>query len=162
MEPVTPAPTPVKVQTLFCPNCGGQVELRGFANTLTAVCAHCTTVLDTRTQAVSILYQFDKRQIRKPGIPLGTRGKLDNTTYEVIGFQVRGVQEDGSTWEWAEYLLFNPYKGFLYLTEYHGHWNLVRPVYALPAVATKNFRPAAIWHGRTHRHFQRSVARTIF
>ena len=31
-------PTPVKLQALTCPNCGGQVELRGFANTLTVAC----------------------------------------------------------------------------------------------------------------------------
>ncbi len=154
---MAPAATPVKVQTLFCPNCGGQVELRGFANTLTAVCAHCTTVLDTSTPAVAILHKFDKRQIRQPRIPLGTRGKFDSTTYEVIGFQVRGIEDDDTVWEWAEYLLFNPYKGFLYLTEYQGHWNLLRPVYALPVL-----RAVALWNGRTYRHFQHDVAKTIF
>jgi Domain of unknown function (DUF4178) len=163
VELMTNARAPqVKVQALFCPNCGGQVELRGFANTLTAVCTHCATVLDTSTPAVQILHKFDERQIRKPAIPLGTRGKFDNTTYEAIGFQVRGIEDDETVWEWAEYVLFNPYRGFLYLTEYHGHWNLVRPVHALPAINKGRLRPVAAWHGRTYGHFQHAMAKTLF
>ncbi len=157
---MTPA-APVKVQTLFCPNCGGQVELRGFANTLTAVCKHCATVLDTSVPAISILHRFDKKQIRQPLIPLGTRGKFHNTVYELIGFQVRGLESSGEVWEWSEYLLFNPYRGFLYLTEYHGHWNLVRPVFALPAVSS-GARAKVSWRSRSYRHFQNGVAKTIF
>lgn len=155
----TPAPPPVKMQSLYCPNCGGPVELRGFSNTLTVVCQHCASILDTSTPAVRILGKFNERQIRKPLIPLGTRGKFDNTTYEVIGFQVRS-SEDGE-WEWAEYVLFNPYKGFLYLTEYQGHWNLVRPVRSLPA-RSGGIRPSVNWQGRSYRHFQHAPAKTLF
>jgi hypothetical protein len=153
----------VQAEALVCPNCGGQVELHGFANTLTAVCQHCATVLDTSTPAVQILYRFDERQIRKPSIPLGTRGKFDNTLYEVIGFQVRGIEAEGTVWEWAEYVLFNPFKGYLYLTEYQGHWNLVRPVYAIPGhPAGGRIHPPVTWRGRTYRHFQHAPARTSF
>jgi hypothetical protein len=159
---MTAAPAPVKVQTLFCPNCGGQVELRAFANTLTAVCAHCATVLDTSSPAVAVLHKFDQRQIRKPIIPLGTRGKFDNTTYEVVGFQVRSTEDDGEVWEWAEYVLFNPYKGFRYLTEFTGHWNFVRPVYGIPVLNPRGFRPTAVWRDRTYKHFQTAVAKTVF
>ena len=153
---------PVKAQALACPNCGAPVELRGFANTLTAVCGNCATVLDTSTPAIQILHQFDQRQIRKPAIPLGSRGKFGNVLYEVIGFQVRGIEDGETVWEWAEYVLFNPYRGFLYLTEYHGHWNLVRPVHALPALPQAGRRPAATWRGLNFRHFQHAGAKTIF
>lgn len=155
-------PAAVKVQALSCPNCGAPVQLRGFANTLTAVCGNCASVLDTSTPAVQIVYRFEQRQIRKPAIPLGSRGRFGNVLYEVIGFQVRGIEDEETVWEWAEYVLFNPYHGFLYLTEYHGHWNLVRPVHALPAVQLTGRRPTATWRGRTFKHFQHATAKTIF
>ena len=43
----------------------------------------------------------------------------------MIGFQQRSTQSGGETYSWREYLLFNPYKGFRYLTEFDGHWNFV-------------------------------------
>jgi hypothetical protein len=155
-------PAPVKAKALSCPNCGAPVELRGFANTLTVVCGNCATVLDTSTPAVQILHKFEQRQIRKPKIPLGSRGKFDNKPYQVIGFQVRGIEDEGTVWEWGEYVLFNPYRGFLYLTEYNGHWNLVRPLHALPGVRPAGRRPAATYDGRSFRHFQHATAKTIF
>src|SRR5260221_6508813 len=68
----------------------------------------------------------------QPLIPLGTRGKLASGTYEVIGFQVRTVEEDGDFYSCQESLLFNPYKGFRSLTEYNGHWNEVRTLHTRP------------------------------
>lgn len=152
----------VKAQAIACPNCGGQVQLRGFANTLTAVCSNCATVLDCSTPSLRILHRFQERQIRVPAIPLGSRGKLGETVYEVTGFQVRAAGGD-EAWEWGEYVLFNPYKGYLYLTEYQGHWNVVRPVYGVPeGAAGATAQHAVNWRGRRYRHFQRSTARTIF
>jgi hypothetical protein len=156
----TPAPKPVQVKSLYCPNCGGTVALKGFANTLTVTCQHCASVLDTSQPSVRILMQFDERQIRRPLIPLGSRGKFDNTLYEVIGFQVRS--DESEEWEWEEYVLFNPYKGFLYLTGYKGHWNLVRPLRALPGPVQVAGRPGALWQGRKHRHFANATAKTLF
>ena len=65
-------------------------------------------------------------------LPLGARGTLRGVPWELIGFQTRGVTADGETFEWEEYLLFNPYKGYRYLTNYRGHWNLVVPLEPMP------------------------------
>ena len=29
------------------------------------------------------------------------------------------------SYDWYEYLLYNPYNGFRYLTEYQGHWSFI-------------------------------------
>ena len=65
--------------------------------------------------------------------PLGTRGKLATGEYEAIGFQIRSITVDGVVYPWAEYLLYNPYKGYRYLTEYNGHWNDIRTLRAIPS-----------------------------
>ena len=160
MSPTVPTPV-VKAQSLSCPNCGGTIQLRGFAHSLTAVCESCLTVLDTTTSPLSILHKAKTKERRTPKIPLGSRGKFGGTTHEVIGFQTRAITVDGAVYEWDEYVLFNPYKGFLYLTEYQGHWNLVYPVRSLPDFRAGT-KPKAIYKGETYTHFQHAVARTEF
>ena len=160
MGPSTPNPT-VKARSLSCPNCGGTVEIRGFAHSLTAVCQNCLSVLDASTPEVSVIQKINAKLRRTPKIPLGTRGKIEGTSYEVIGFQTRGITVEGELYEWDEYVLFNPYHGFLYITEYRGHWNLVHPLPSLPQVK-EGTRPTAVHENRTYKHFQSATANTLF
>lgn len=159
MQPTAPA---AKVRSILCPNCGGTVELRGFEYTRSAVCVQCCTILDTSTPEIKILQKFDERNRERPIIPLGTRGKLHGTLYEVIGFMVRTISVEGVVYAWHEYLLFNPYKGFRYLTCYNGHWNDVVTARGLPEAATWRGRKAAKYLGETYGHFQNAMARTAF
>ena len=147
----------VKIRALTCPNCGGLVQLRGFAHTLTVTCEHCRTVLDTSKGDASILAHAQAQYTVQPLIPLGTRGKFDGVTYEAIGFEQRYTISDGETFYWLEYVLFHPYKGFRYLSEYNGHWNFIRPTEVLPTGA---FHMS--YDGHLHRPFQKAVARTGF
>jgi hypothetical protein len=151
----------VKAQSLYCPNCGGPIQLRGFAHSLTAVCPQCLSVLDASTPALNILQTIQEKQRRTPTIPLGSRGVFGGTQYEAAGFQTRAVEVEGIIYEWNEYVLFNPYKGYLYLSEYDGHWNVIRTVHAVPEVRVKG-RPVLTYAGRQYRHFQHSAAETIF
>jgi hypothetical protein len=54
-------------------------------------------------------------------IPLGSRGTIAGTEWEVIGFMRRGSY----SYQWSEYLLYNRWSGYRWLTEYKGHWNIV-------------------------------------
>jgi hypothetical protein len=153
---------PVRVRSLSCPNCGGGVELRGFAHTLSVTCPQCHSVLDTSTPEVRILQSVQTKQSIQPLIPLGTRGEIHGSKYEVIGFQVREVDSGGDTWSWNEYLLFNPWKGFRYLTEYQGHWNFVHTEAAIPETSKHGIRFVASLKGRTYLLFDRMTARTAY
>ncbi len=155
-----PGPIP-QVKSLSCPGCGAPMTIRGFAHTLTVVCANCLSVLDARDPNFAILQKFADRQRVQPRIPLGTRGKWHGDPYEVTGFQVRTIYSDGVAYSWSEYLLFNPYKGYRYLTEYQGHWNDVTVLRMLPAVNTAR-RPVASLDGANFRHFQTAQAETTF
>ena len=160
-SPSVPPPQ-VKAKTLHCVNCGGPVELRGFGHTLSVVCPQCHTVLDVSTPVVRILQRTQEALERmQPKIPLGTRGQIENIAWEVIGFQVRQIEVESVLYSWDEYLLFNPYYGFRYLSEYQGHWNFIR---TLPMVPRKmpGARPARSVGGVTYKHFQHSCATTIF
>jgi hypothetical protein len=148
---------------MYCPNCGGPVEFRGFGHALTVVCPQCLSVLDASSPLLKIVQDAQDAQSRRtPQIPLGTRGTWLGTKWESIGFQTRGVEEDGVLYEWEEYLLFNPYAGFRYLTCYQGHWNWVTPVESLPERRQAGMRPAVFFEGNLYRHFSGAEAKTVF
>lgn len=156
-----PASVP-KVKALQCPNCGGTVEVRGHANTINAVCIQCLSVIDTSNPTLQVLQRFEESQRRQPLIPLGTRGKFEGTSFDAIGFQVRAIEVDGEIYEWSEYLLYNPYKGYRYLSEYQGHWNFIRPLRALPQAASRGKKKAARIEGRVFTHFQTAQANSVY
>ena len=155
-------PPMVKARSLSCPNCGAPVELRGFAHTLNAVCPNCLSVLDVSTPEFKILQTFQSSERVQPKIPLGTRGTFNGTSWEAIGFQQRSVQSGDDFFSWDEYLLFNPYKGFRYLTEYLGHWNVVRVLSRLPEGSSARGRFAAKMDGRTFVAFDSMTAATSY
>lgn len=156
------SPPLVKAKSLSCPNCGAPVALRGFAHTLTAVCPNCLSVLDASSPEFQILQTFQGKERIQPKIPLGTRGTFNGTVWEVIGFQQRTVQSGEDFYSWDEYLLFNPYKGFRYLTEYQGHWNVVRVQSRLPEPARARGRAATRMDGRTYAAFDSMKATTDY
>jgi hypothetical protein len=153
----------VAIRSINCPSCGAVVAVRLFGHAVNVVCQSCHTLLDARNEGVAILQRYTDAVRFQPGIPLGSRGTLRGTKYEVVGFQVRQVTVDGDDYRWREYLLFNPYRAFHYLTEYDGHWNFVTPVYALPlGERIPGGTAPRIFHGQTYRHFQTATATTLF
>jgi hypothetical protein len=160
-SPLVPPPV-VKPKALFCPNCGGQVEKRGFGHTITIVCSRCATVLDASTPLIRVIQTVEEKYRKTPLIPLGSRGAFGGASWEAIGYQTRGVESDGVLYEWEEYLLFNPYRGFRYLTQYNGHWNLVTPLQPVPETRTFLNKIAATYNGRSYKHFSHANADTTF
>jgi uncharacterized protein (DUF983 family) len=156
--PLSGPPKP-QVKALNCPKCGAAIILRSFGQAETVVCESCRSILDAKDPNLAILQQFEiKTSDTKPLIPLGTRGKLRGTDYEVIGFQRRSTKVEGITYSWHEYVLFNPYKGIRYLSEYNGHWNDISICKQLPMAAGGG----ANYLGEIYKHFQTSDANTDF
>ena len=161
----TAALNPRAVRGLNCPSCGAAIVLRGFAWTQTVACESCGAILDARDPNLRILQEAHVRLRVRPLIPLGTRGEWRGAPFEVIGFQQRTITADGMDYSWREYLLFNPYKGFRYLTEYDGHWNDVVPLPGLPYATPTGHTSlpgSASYDGQRFRLFQTAQARTTF
>ena len=156
-------PVKPQVKALNCPNCGAALVVRSFNTAVTIVCEGCHSILDAKDPNLQILQRFKVATDEdKPLIPLGTRGKIRGVDYEAIGFERRTIHVDGIPYSWHEYVLFNPYKGFRYLTEYNGHWNDVSILKALPEVLPYASPPKVKYLGETYRHFQTAKAGTTF
>jgi hypothetical protein len=109
------------VKSFSCPSCGGVVEIRAAGHTISAVCSHCSTLIDTANDNFKIIKQ-EHEASRETDIPLGAKGVLDGIKWEVIGYVEKKDKSYMSYWD--EYLLFNPYFGFRFLVQAEGHWNL--------------------------------------
>jgi hypothetical protein len=163
-QPPKPPAQPAKpqVKALNCPQCGAAITLRSFQQAVTVVCESCHCILDAKDPNLQVLQQFKALADEIPPlIPLGTRGKFRGTDYEVIGFQRRSIFSDGVRYDWHEYLLFNPYKGFRYLSEYQGHWNDISVCKVLPIVNVGLTR-SVNYLGEVYRHFQTAQATTNY
>ena len=150
------------IKGLNCPSCGSAIELRAGAVTQIVVCGSCHAVLDAKDPNLRVLQQMEQRTPFKPLIPLGTRGKVKGDPYEAIGFQVRSITVDDIDYFWREYVLWSPFKGFRYLTEYDGHWSDVVSAKSTPAETKGGQQPTIAFIGQTFRHFQTATAKTRF
>ena len=156
--PLSNPPKP-QVKALNCPQCGAAIVLRSMGNAETVVCGSCHSILDAKDPNLQILQKFQVITGEVPPlIPLGTRGKIRGTDYEVIGFQRRSITVEGIRYDWHEYVLFNPYKPTRYLTEYQGHWNDISVCKELPVIkfSTANYL------GEMYKHFQTADADTNY
>jgi hypothetical protein len=79
----------------------------------------------------------------------------------MIGFQQ--VRDPYSGWQ--EYLLFNPWQGFLWLVTYGGHWSVVRRLVERPPVEPARLASPveyAEWKGRSFRIFAKAPVTTSY
>ncbi len=153
---------PVQPKALNCPNCGAALTVRSFEHAVTIVCASCNSILDAKDPHLKILQQFkDIMEQDAPLIPLGRKGNIRGVPYEVIGYQRRTIVVEGVSYSWHEYLLFNPYKGFRYLSEYQGHWNDISTLKSLPKMLNTS-PPSLEYLGEKYKHFQTARASTTY
>lgn len=119
-----------KVTTFSCGNCGAPVTVRYPGHSLSAVCDSCYSVIDTSNETFQILETYFNQAKIQPRIDLGSRGELMGRMWECIGFVVR--EDIASSFKWEEYLLFNPYYGYRFLTCNNGHWSFVTMIKERP------------------------------
>src|SRR5215472_7291532 len=153
-----PARETPKIRTLTCASCGAPLTVRGLLQTESIACGACGSVLDLTDENLQIISKFRSQLPIEPLIPLGTRGKLLGDTFEVIGYMRRKVTVEGVDYEWREYLLFNPYKGFRWLSEYNGHWTFIRAITERPRASDRRVH----YLNREFQHFQTANASVTY
>lgn len=148
---------PASVKVFNCPSCGAGVVLHAAGQSVTAVCRSCAAVIDSSNENYKVLEKASKNGKREQVIPLGQRGKFRGVVWEVIGYVERS--DDSSVYTWSEYLLFNPIKGFRWLTEFDGHWNYVITTKTKP---TKLDSKKVTHLNKSYHLFHKGSAKVIF
>jgi hypothetical protein len=157
-----PPPADPQVKTFKCRGCGNPLTLRGMDRAESVVCEACGSVIDLTDENLRIISTFQSKIKYKPLIPLGSRGKVRGEMFEIIGYMRRAMTVEGVDYEWNEYLLFNPYKGFRWLSEYNGHWNFLKATSNIPKPKAGGARPAVKYLDQPFLHFQTAEARVIY
>lgn len=145
-----------RVTTFSCGNCGAPVTVRYPGHSLSAVCDSCYSVIDTSNETFQVLSTYFKKASIQPRIDLGARGELMGKTWECIGFVVR--EDVASSFKWEEYLLFNPYYGYRFLTCNNGHWSFVTMIKERP----ERFAAYADFQNKRYRLFYQGRARVHY
>jgi hypothetical protein len=141
--------------SLSCTQCGGPLELKAPDQAKRIGCPWCGSLLDA-TKDFAVLAALQKPAV-VPDIPLGTQGTLSGVPWTVIGFMVRSVEVEGIRYGWHEYLLYEPRRGFRWLTNNNGHWSFVEPVHA--GDVSDSVAGGVSWQGERYKHFQSSLGR---
>lgn len=136
-------------KVINCGNCSAPLQLRAEGMSQVVVCSACGSISDTTSEAHHILVGPTKaKRQRRQVIELGTRGKIHGSLWEVIGYMER---YDGGIYVWSEYLLFNPMKGFRWLSENAGHWSYVLMVKERPVAYTDSAQYAGHFYKIFHK-----------
>lgn len=141
-----------------CLACAAPIALHA-EGSMVAACGSCGAVIDVSSEKFALVSKARAKAQRYPTlIALGSRGTVRGTDCEMVGHMRRQVTVEGTPYAWSEYLLYGPKEGFLWLTEYQGHWNLVRTLNGVPDCRdVQNPR----YLGRRYRHFQTATAQVI-
>jgi len=153
-----------RLDSVQCPSCGGPITRSGFGAIEKVVCPYCGSELKPSEHGTLALLQEVRRQQRQSILPLHARCTFEDLPWEIIGIVWREVEADGHVYPWQEFLLYNPYHGYRYLLffVYDNHFALGRPLDGAPRLDAAFGRRRASWKRARFKHFQTSVARTIY
>lgn len=154
--------TGIRAESFQCPGCGSPLTVRAKGHTESLACGTCGSIIDITDPNLCILSKFQSQIKYEPILPLGTRGKLEDTEYEAIGYLRRTVTVEDIDYEWSEYLLFHREQGFRWLVEYNGHWSLVQTTTEPPQVIGYGAKARASHRDRIYRHFQTAKAEVSY
>jgi hypothetical protein len=152
----------VPVGAAKCRSCGAPLVIRAPGHSQAVVCGSCGTIADATDRDAAILQKASTPPRITPKIPLGASGDWQGARYQVVGFQQRQITVEGQDYSWDEYVLFNPQRGFRYLSEYQGHWNDISVLDEAPEGHGRGRWARRQLHGRTFAQFQSAFARTTF
>lgn len=159
------APTPAPVAWVMCPNCGTQLPSHDPDHSRYFGCGKCRTFFSANPTAPANVPQrldgFKKALVPGPSLPLGLVVELGGHRCRLIGYQVRGEQDDRLA-EWREYQLrpAEPLAGDepadfpLQLAEYQGHWLLIRKAWQSPERQGPRAVQDGSWEDETGRSYR--------
>lgn len=106
-----------------CPSCKQNVILYDGAKSTYAVCPSCFSYLQiTSTGLITQAKQIKKPELA-PVLKIGCTANIHDTLFKVIAYLEK--KEAGTEYKWREYILTSLDKGYITISEFDGHWNLI-------------------------------------
>lgn len=112
--------------THTCTKCGKSITIKNPLYTQYCMCPSCNTLCRFR-RGIGLVSKDKKLKPLTPQIPLGSKGKIDGIEYEMTG-AIKKYESGSIETTWTEYALFNEERGFAFISEYNGHFILLKEV----------------------------------
>lgn len=114
---------------ITCPGCGAAQSVAD-ENAQLAVCEYCASHLELTPSEAKVLAVKNPQAWTFP-IGIGDSFRHKGVRFEVIGRLVM-LEDDEIDEVTRHYLLFNPYRGSMWLAEYGGNYDLSEPTHVMP------------------------------
>jgi hypothetical protein len=145
-------PTPL---ILYCPGCSKEIKIVTHFQSNHVVCA-CRRVLSLSSDGLKYVTKFEDFEIES-SIPIGSKGTIEEVLYQVVGFL--HCKERSFPYHWKEYILFNPLYGYCTLSEFEGHWNIIKPTRSFPRI--KGYNPSFNFEEKEFKIFNKYQAEVV-
>lgn len=131
LAPGRPRPS-YKAIEIRCPGCGAALTQKD-EHTELIVCDYCASHIDLSGTERTVLGKGPDQKW-KFSLNLGDSFTWESYRYEILARLVYIEEDDEEDEEYItrEYLLYNPRKGTMYLSEYEGSYSLSRDVHIMP------------------------------
>jgi hypothetical protein len=117
----------------ICPQCKKSLKVVTHFQAIMVVCNGCKSIINNRTKVT--VGKINKQA--KLIIPIGSKGRIKDTLYQVVGYIK--FREYKTIYTWNEYTLFNPVYGYAFISEYNGHWTFTEQSYIYPLSSYRSF-----------------------
>ncbi len=154
--------TEEKGRQFDCPNCGAPVSVK-LQTSKSITCSSCGSIIDLSAGIGAELRHAEQDEPVQPLIGLGSVGRMQGVTWQVVGFQHRmgRAAGDDESFGWSEYLLFNEQRGFSFLVDSEEGWSLLRPTTGAPQLSRRH-ADSASYLGTSYRLKYRYDATTDY
>jgi hypothetical protein len=115
-------------EIIRCPSCGKPYEGPRAKTTAMVVCDACGAGLTLDEAEIRVVGKNPERVpifIFRIGLPV----TIDGTSYEVMGRLLYEEKEEDIPYTSTDYVLYNPQAGYLWLSEYRGHYTVGRVIH---------------------------------
>ncbi|WP_256001830.1 DUF4178 domain-containing protein [Pedobacter deserti] len=109
-------------ETFECPTCRATITLYDPQGSEYCACGSCAAYIRFSGETPEVIYKARKKA-QTPLIPIGSEGVLKGYRFKVIAYIEK--RENDPLYRWREYILYHYEKGYAFLSEFDGHWNLI-------------------------------------
>jgi hypothetical protein len=117
---------------VVCKQCKEKYKFKAYPYSNSYSCPNCRTY--HRLDANGNIHEAGRSMNTiLPDIEVGRIGKFDGLSYQVVGFCEKQENNAGAS-RWREYALYNSTTGFIFLSEYDGHWIFLKETLKCPVI----------------------------
>ncbi len=121
-----------------CQDCPEQIVVKTYPYAQSCACKRCGVYYQLQS-GKGFMRNGKKTDDFTPVLAIGTKGIVNGVEYEVMGC-VQKEEDNAYHSRWREYTLYNQAAGFAFLSEFDGHWIILKEQADAPVLLNESIR----------------------